>query len=214
MRSLFPILVLVLCTTACHARFKKFARTADTVDLKVVVSGTPVVDLQENAPAANPLERAADIAVGAAAQVGSAKVKRRLEAVLQPNDVQVMVSKGAVETLGDGPPFGTEGDHIDGTIQIEVTSYGIRQEGGGPAFFANYRVRGYRTGDGKRIYKNGVSCTDNTFWTPNTPGNLVGTIATMNYLASMTDEELGKAVSAVVRRCTGQMIVEMRRHAG
>ncbi len=214
-QKLVLIAVLALGTTACHARFKKFARTADMVDLKVIVSGTATVDLSESGgnQTGTFAEAVMDTAVGAAAHVESGKVRQRLQNALQPEQVQAMVLEGAVTLLGDGPPFGSGGTPTDGTIQIEVLNYGIEQSGGGPNFFVNYRIRGYRTDNGKKMYVTGASCADQLFYTPGTPGNVVGTTLTINHLSKMTDEELGQTLSTVVQRCTGQVIANMRRHA-
>lgn len=210
------IIAVALSATACHARFKKFARSADMVEIKAIVSSTATVNLSESGGNATGTfaEAVMDTAVGAAAQVSSVKVRERLQAALQPQQVQTMVHDGAVTLLGDGPPFASGGEPIDGTIQIEVVNYGIQQSGGGPSFFANYRIRGYRAGDGKTIYKTSASCADRAFYTPNTPGNLLGTTATIAHLNGLTDEELGKTLEAVLQRCTGQVIAKMRKHAG
>lgn len=214
-RLLLPAL-FVLLGTSCHARFKKFARTADVVEMKAIVSGSATVDLAESGGNATGslAEAVVDSAVGAAAHIESGKVRSRLLNVLGPGEVREMVQADAVELLGDGPPFAAHGEPVDGTIQIEILDYGIAQSGGGPTFFANYRIRGYRSSDSKRIYSTSVSCSDQLFWTPNTPGNIAGTAATINHINRMSDEDLRAAIEAVIGRCTGNVIANMRRHAG
>lgn len=214
--KLVLLVAVALSSTACHARFKKFARTADMVDVRVIVSGNAQVDLAESGgnQTGTFVEAVMDTAVGTAAQIESGKVRQRLQKALGPAEVRQMVEEDVVTLLGDGPPFASGGTPVDGTIQVELLSYGIAQSGGGPQFFVNYRIRGYRAGDGKRIYKHSVSCADQAFHTPNTPGNLLGTAVTIDHLNKMSDEELRQTIEAVVQRCTGNVVADMRRHAG
>ncbi len=210
------VVALFLTASSCHAKFKKFARTADVVEMKAVVSASPTVDLYESGGNRTGTvgEAIFDQAVGTAAQMEGSKVAARLRNVMSADEVREMVQTEAVTLLGDGPPFGTQGTPIDGTIQIELTSYGIQQQGGGPNFFANYLIRGYRASDSKRIYKTSASCSDQAFTVPNTPGNLLGSALTVKRLEEMSDDELRAAVEQVVRRCTGHIIARMRDHAG
>lgn len=209
------IVAIVFAASSCHARFKKFARTADVVQMQAVVSGTANVNLAESGGnrSGTLVEAVMDSAVGAAAQVKSGQVRKRLVSVMSPQKVRDMVQHDAVELLGDGPPFASAGEPVDGTIQIEIISYGIQQSGGGPSFYANYRIRGYRADNGKKMYKTSASCSDRAFYTPNTLGNIVGTAATIAHLDGMTDEELSATIEAVVQRCTGLVIAKMRKHA-
>lgn len=207
--------MLFISASSCHARFKKFARTADVVHMQAVVSGTATVNLAESGGNSTGTfaEAVMDGAVGAAAQIKSGQVRKRLVAIMNPDQVREMVQADATNLLGDGPPFAGHGEPKDGTVQIEILSYGIEQSGGGPAFFANYRIRGYRADNGKKMYKTSASCSDRAFWTPNTPGNVVGTAATIAHIDGMTDEELRATIEAVVQRCTSQVIAKMRKHA-
>jgi hypothetical protein len=124
-----------------------------------------------------------------------------------------MVKTDAVEHLGNGPPFASAQPPVDGMIQIAVENYGIVQSGGGPAFFVDYFIEGFRSSDNKKIYRNRVSCSDRNFTTINTPANIAGTVATISHLNAMTDAELRQALDNVVSRCTASVIAEMRKHA-
>ena len=216
MKARFLVVVCVLLSASCHGRFKRFAADADIVHLEAVVSSTAVVHLSEGAynQTGTVAEALVDAAVTASAQVASGEVRGRLEAVLRPEDIGKLVQSDATELIGNGPPFAASGDPPDGTIQIDVVSYGIRQSGGGPAFFANYRVRGYRSDNGKKMYKASAACQDNAFYTVSTPANIVGTAVTIGHLQSMSDEELRQAVENVVKRCTSRVVAKIRKHAG
>lgn len=213
--TLFTVLALtVVAATSCRARFKKFARAANTVEIKVIVVGSPVVDLVESSgDSDNLIEAAAKVAVNTAASVESVKVQERVQNALRPREVQEMVHVDAVDHLGNGPPFGSAKPPVDGMIQIAVENYGIVQSGGGPAFFVDYFIEGFRSSDNKKIYRNRVSCSDRVFSTINTPANVAGTVATISHLNAMTDAELQQALQRVVSRCTASVVAEMRKHA-
>lgn len=214
-RKLLLVLIAITFSIGCHARFKKFARTADAVSVNVVVTGSPNVDLVESGyDDGTAISAIADIATSTVASAQSNKVRTRLMTIMQPAEVQAMVKKGAVAQIGSGPPFATSEAPADGTIEIAVQSYGIVQSGGGPTFYVDYGVRGYRASDNKRVYNSSVSCSDRLFSVPSTIGNIAGTVATVDHLNKMSDEEIELVLSQVVQRCTGVLVAQMRRHAG
>lgn len=217
--STWILVASLIALAGCHKKLKEFARTADVVEVSVAVPGRPYVDLDNSGNSSNVtdtnIEALGEIAVGTAATISSIKVRERVERLITPQVVQSSIQQSVAADLQSGWPFaaGSRQDR-DGFMELMLTNYGIVQSGGGPVFFADYTVRIYRSGDNKRVYRNHVSCHDREFYVPPTLANAAGTIATIHYLNSLSDEELVRRVEAAVERCSRVVITELRRHAG
>jgi hypothetical protein len=208
------LLILVLGMFGCHRRLKEFAREAEAVTVQVNVSGRPSVDLVEEGPAPDNLAGAmGQAAVNVAATKKSIDTQRRIERLIAPEHILGLAADGVQSELSGGYPFGMTDGQGDGYMQFNLIDYGIVQSGGGPAFFANYNMVIYRNSDNKRVYRNNINCYDNEFYVPNTMLNLAGTIATIEYLESLSDEELMVRIEAALDRCISRSFRELRRHA-
>jgi|GEM_PF-4408002 len=208
------LFVLVFGMFGCHRRLKEFAREAEAVTVQVNVAGRPTVDLVEEGPAPETLAGAVgQAAVSAAATKKSIDTQRRVERLIAPEQILELATSGVQGELSGGYPFGLTPERGDGYMQFNLIDYGIVQSGGGPTFFANYNMVIYRNSDNKRVYRNNISCYDREFYVPNTMLNLAGTIATIEYLESLSDEELMIRIEAALDRCISRSFRELRKHA-
>ena len=214
-----PLVLLLLMTLiapslACHRRFKKFVAQSEAVELAVTVPGRPSVDLVEDDGATRTqLGAVVQAATSIAGAVEGAKVQRRIEGLMSPDNVQDMASQGALAELETRAPFGLAEGRSDGLLELTLTNYGIIQEGGGPVFFVDYSARVYDATQ-RRVYRHLTSCRDREFFTGYRAVNLAGTIATIVYLQDMSDEELRRKLDEAIDRCTSRVFSNMRRHAG
>ncbi len=212
-----PLLTLIAMlwpAMGCHRKFKKFVETSEAVELTVTVPGRPSVDLVEsNGNAQTNIGAVVQAATEVAGAVESVKLQRRLQLIMNPNSVQELAAEGALAELQTEYPFGLAQGRSDGMLELTLVSYGIVQQGGGPVFFANYQARVYNTAR-KRVYRHSTSCSDREFFTGYRTINVAGTVATIAYLNSLSDEELGLRLDAAIDRCTSRVFANMRRHAG
>lgn len=213
-----PILLaaLVLSSLGCHRKLKDFAAQANEVTVQVAVSGRPTADLHESGPSSENLAGAIGDAVVATASIAeSVKTQKRLERVMNPAAIRQLAVDGAFDELSGGVPFaGSVAPQTDGLVQLQLNEYGIVQYNGGPTFYAQYNIQIFRAGDNKRVYRKNISCYDSEFYVPSTAFNLAGTLATIQYVSSMSDEELIAKIEASIDRCTTRVFSTMRRHAG
>lgn len=214
-----PLLLIVLIALAlpsfgCHRKFKKFVETAEAVELTVTVPGRPSVDLVENNGSAQTnIGAVVQAATQVAGAVEGVKLQRRLETLMNPDTVQELAAAGALAELESQYPFGLAEGRSDGMLELSLVNYGIVQSGGGPVFFADYHARVYNTAR-KRVYRHSTSCQDREFFTGFRTINLAGTIATITYLNSLSDDDLRFRLDAAIDRCTSRVFANMRNHAG
>lgn len=216
LRSFVCLIMLVgmFALSGCHRKFKKFVEQADAVELAVTVPGRPNVDLVEsNGAAQTNIGALVQAATEVAGAVESVKLQRRLEALMNPNNVQELAAQGALAELQTSYPFGLADGQSDGLLELTLTNYGIVQSGGGPVFYAEYSARVYNN-QRKRVYRHATSCYDREFFTGYRTINVAGTVATIAYLNKMSDEELQIKLDAAIDRCTSQVFRNMRSHAG
>lgn len=213
-----PVLfiLIILSSLGCHRKLKDFAAQANEVTVQVAVAGRPNVNLHEEGPSSDDLVGAIGEAVVATASISeSVKTQQRLERVMNPEAIRQLAIDGAFDELSGGVPFaGTVAPQADGLVQLMLDEYGIVQYNGGPAFYARYNIQIFRAGDNKRVYRKNVSCYDSEFYVPSTAFNLAGTLATIQYVSSMSDEELINKIEGSIDRCTTRVFSTMRRHAG
>lgn len=219
----FALLIgLLALSVGCHPRFKKFVGEADAVEVAVDVQASPRVELVQSSgtPAQTREQAVIDLASTAVGAAESVRVRKRIRRMLNHSELNEMVAEGVRTQLDGGPPLAAAGhpsagdSEADGTLQISVTDYGIDASQGEPVFLVDYRVRIYRSGDGKRVYKNGVRCRDRSFFRMRGPRNLVSTAAIVAFFESMSDEELESRITDTFRTCTSRLVTQMRKHAG
>lgn len=211
---LILLIALMLPALGCHRKFKKFVETAEAVELTVTVPGRPSVDLVEsNGNAQTNIGAIVQAATEVAGAVEGVKLQRRLQNIMNPDTVQDLAAQGALAELESSYPFGLADGRSDGMLELSLINYGIVQSGGGPVFFADYQARVYNTAR-KRVYRHSTSCSDREFFTGFRTINLAGTVATITYLNSLSDEELRLRLDAAIDRCTSRVFANMRSHAG
>jgi len=209
------LFALSLPLTGCHRKFKKFVEQNDEVELTVAVPGRPNVDLVEsNGSAQTNIGALVQAATEVAGAVEGVKLRRRLEQIMRPENIQSLAADGAIAEMESRYPLGlAEPGQGDGLMELNLVSYGIIQSGGGPVFYADYHARVYNKSR-KRVYRHSTSCRDREFFTGYRTINVAGTVATIAYLNSLSDEELQLKLDAAIDRCTSQVFANLRKHAG
>ena len=219
MRPLLPaVLMLSLgLLPGCHARFKKNAPLIDEVRVQALTVGGPQVTLGKvNAvPGNSPLAQIAAAGVNIAQSVNEVNQERRIAGAVDVNAINEGLNMGIVETMGDGPPFGTTEDSAaPDLLQLEILEYGVYVPHiGAPGQFTfSARARVYR-GSGKRVYKHNMTCTG-SLGDPKVAGVVLGTVNNLKQLNEMSDDEVNEAFVGMARYCGQQFAVKMRKHAG
>lgn len=223
MRPLSPgVSLAALCLvggllTGCHAKFKKNAPLIDEVRVQPLTVGGPQVTLGKvyTSGEDNPLVQVAAAGVNIAQSVNEVKQERRIADAVEVGAINEGLNIGVVETLGDGPPFGTTEDAAHGDLlQIEILEYGVFVPylGAPGEFTFTARARIYR-GDGDRVYRKRLSCTG-SLGDPKVLGVVMGTVNNVKQLKDMSDDEINEAFVGMARYCGEKFAIKMRKHAG
>lgn len=209
MRSLLLALLTLPLVTGCHARFKANAPTLGAVQPQIHMVTQPNVQLGGVSDGS----LLGDV-VNVVQSVRSVEASRKLAERVDVESANAQFEQGLVDTLGDGPPFGTTYEKGSAMLQIEVRDMGMEVYGlGAPGVF-NYDlfVQIFRA-DGKKVYRTRVSCTT-AAGAPPAVSQALWTVNNVKQLEEMTDEELQGAFDAVGYYCGGELVRKMRRHAG
>lgn len=214
--SMFTICILA---SGCHAKFKKAAPFIDDINVQVVTSGGPYVQLGKVQAPANSNGGSDLIGELAAAAVNVTQAFRgvnqtdRIYSAVDINDVNAYMTAGLADTLAGGPPFAYSEDTADATLQLDVTSYGVNVPylGAPGEFTYSVQARMYNT-DGKRVYRKNLTCTVG-LGDPSTAAVVFGTVNNVQSLNEMTDAEINDAFRNVAAYCGQRFVLKMRKHA-
>lgn len=222
-RSAFSVVAMVVAvgmTTGCHAKFKKAAPTIEDINVQVITTGGPYVELGKvygGSTSDDPVVNlVADIAAAAVNTVQEVRAIDQTDRIIQAVDVDGInraMHEGLANTLRGGPPFSYNGGDADATLQLEVLSYGMNVPYlGAPGEFT-YSVRARMYQGTERVYKTSMTCTVGV-GDPSASAVVLGFVNNVKQLDSMTDDEIDQAFAAIAHYCGEQFVVKMRRHAG
>ncbi len=206
----------------CHARFKKAVPTIDDINVQVITTGGPYVELgkiwstpETGNPTANLLMDIAAVAVNVSQEVKAIDQTARIYSAVDIEGVNSAMSEGLGNTLGGGPPFAyaTTTD-TDATLQLEVLSYGLYVPyiGAPGEFTYTVRARMYRA-NGERVYKKTLTCEVGA-GDPEAGEMILGVVNNIRELEEMSDEQINSAFSDMAYYCGTKFVTKMRRHAG
>lgn len=207
MRSL--LILSLLLSTACHAKFKREAPGLGAVRTQALVSGP--VDVELGKLGGDTLVAAV---VNVVQEVNEVGPEQRIAQAVDLDRVNRALQQSLADTLGSGPPFATTADPKAPLLQLEVVRWGLQVPYlGAPGTF-NYdlRVRIYKP-DGDRVYASSLSCNTGV-GNPPPEARVLGTVNNMRQLEQMSDREIERAFVAVAQWCGAQLVTQMRRHAG
>lgn len=224
MRNLISLTLCAAVTTGCHAKFKKAVPTIDDINVQVVTTGGPYVELgkvwgtpETNNPTANLLMDVAAVAVNVSQEIKAIDHTTRIYNAVDIQGVNAAMTQGLGETLGGGPPFayGSSTD-TDATLQLEVLSYGLYVPyiGAPGEFTYTVRARMYRNdGTGDRVYSKTLTCEVGA-GDPTAGEMVLGVVNNIRELNEMSDEEINQSFADMAYYCGTEFVVKMRRHAG
>jgi hypothetical protein len=197
-------------TGGCHAKFKDAVPDIDAINIQVLTTGGPYVQLGHIYGD----DSVVSGVINVVQDVRGAYQADKIERAVYSADIEEALEVGIADTLGHGAPFGvTAGDPDAPTLQIEVTSYGLMVPmiGVPGSFTVSAKARMYNE-DGRRIYKKNLHCNLGL-----DADGLEGALPLFNNveaIQSMTDEELNQAFATMGWLCGQQLVVKMRQHAG
>ncbi len=206
----------------CHARFKKAVPTIDDINVQVVTTGGPYVELgkvwgtpETNNPTANLLMDIAAVAVNVSQEIKAIDQTTRIYNAVDIQGVNSAMTEGLGHTLGGGPPFAySSASDTDATLQLEVLSYGLYVPyiGAPGEFTYTVRARMYRD-NGERVYKKTLTCEVGA-GDPEAGEMVLGVVNNIRELNEMSDDEINSAFADMAYYCGTKFVVKMRRHAG
>lgn len=215
------LLLMGLIATGCHKKFKQAAPYIDDINVQVVTTGAPYVQLGKVYASPNTGDQGADLigeiaaaAINVTQDIRSINQTDRIANAVDIYDVNMAMTEGLAYTLGDGPPFRyTDGD-ADAMLQLNVTSYGLTVPYlGAPGEFAySVEARLYDQ-SGDRVYRKNLTCSLG-FGDPGAGEIIFGTVNNVRELNEMTDAEINDAFRNVAAYCGQEFVVKMRKHAG
>ncbi len=198
MRNFIALTLCAASISGCHARFKKAAPTIDDINVQVITTGGPYVELgkvwgtpETNNPTVNLLMDVAAVAVNVSQEIKAIDQTTRIYNAVNIDDVNRSMTAGLGQTLGSGPPFAySGGSDTDATLQLEVLSYGLYVPylGAPGEFTYTVRARMYR-GNGERVYKTNLTCEVGA-GDPEAGEMVLGIVNNIRELNEMTDEEI------------------------
>ncbi len=209
-----PLLLLPLCLTACHAKFKQYAPTLGSVRSQVVDTGVPYVSLGGAYVGGSPTVDIAAAVINTVQAVRSVEQTDRIARAVNPDAVAASLVDGLRDTLGRGPPFAFTDSPDAPLLQVNVDSYGLAVPYlGAPGVFTYDLTVNIYTQSGERVYTNHVSCaTDSGAGEP--VERVLSVVDNVAKLDAMSDAEINDAFVQIGRYCGGVLVTEMRRHAG
>lgn len=217
MRAMFVLLPL----TGCHAKFKKAVPTIDDINVQVITTGGPYVELGKvwgtpdtGNSAVNAALGIAAVAVNVAQTINEVDQTQRIYDAVDIDSVNGAVVDGLADTLGSGPPFAFTAEDADATLQLEVLSYGLYVPyiGAPGEFTYDLRARMYKA-DGERVYKTRMSCEVGA-GDPQASEVVLGVVNNIRQLEELTDAQINDAFATLAYYCGEKFLVKMRKHAG
>jgi len=204
------VAALVL-STGCHAKFKDAVPGIDAVNVQVLTTGGPFVQLGYL-----PIDDEGMVSevINVVQTVRSAYQTDRIEDAVIINDVQDAMTQGVAETLNLGVPFSTTANDPNAPLlQIEVTSYGlfVPVMGATGEFTVTAKARIYEP-DGERVYRKNLTCSLGM-----DADGLEAALPIFNNakaLDEMSDAEINNAFADMAWLCGQQLVMKMRQHAG
>jgi len=215
------LLLIAALATGCHAKFKKAVPYIDDINVQVVTSGGPYVELgkiyssvETGDQGANLLADIAVAAVNISQDVKGINQTERIANAVDIQDVNAYMAMGLADTLGGGPPFAYTESDADATLQLEVLSYGVSVPylGAPGEFTYSVNARMY-TAAGERVYRKGLTCTVG-LGNPEAAAVVFGTVNNIKQLDEMTDAEINDAFRNAAAWCGQRFVLKMRQHAG
>jgi hypothetical protein len=215
------LLMIMALSIGCHAKFKRAAPYIDDINVQVITTGGPYVQLGQvwsspdsGNPNVNLVGEIAAAAINITQEIRSIDQTDRIYNAVDIHDVNASMTAGLAETLGGGPPFGyTEGD-ADATLQIEVLSYGINVPylGAPGEFTYSARARMFDVA-GQQVYRKNLTCTVG-LGDPAAAAMVFGTVNNVRQLNEMSDAEINDAFRNAAAYCGQRFVLKMRQHAG
>jgi len=201
----------LVLSTGCHAKFKEAVPGIDAVNVQVLTTGGPYVQLGYM-----PFDDEGYVseAINVVQAVRGAYQTDRIEDAIVISDVQDALTQGVAETLNLGVPFSTTANDPNAPLlQIEVTSYGLFVPimGAAGQFTVSAKARIYEP-DGERVYRKNLTCTLGM-----DADGLEAALPIFNNaraLDEMSDAELNAAFGDIAWLCGQQLVMKMRQHAG
>lgn len=222
MHKLIALSLTIGMVSGCHARFKKAVPTIDDINVQVITTGGPYVELGKvwgtpdtGNDTVNLLLDVAAVAVNVSQEIKAIDQTTRIYNAVDIQDVNSAMAVGLGDTLGGGPPFAFSSDNdTDATLQLEVLSYGLYVPyiGAPGEFTYTVRARMYRN-SGERVYKKTMTCEVGA-GDPEAGEMVLGIVNNIRELNEMSDEEINRAFADMAHYCGTRFVVKMRRHAG
>ncbi len=199
--------------TACHAKFKKYAPTIDSVDVQVLTSSGPSVYLGRLDSGEGLVADIVDTVVNVSQAVNEAQVANRIAAAVEIGRTNEALERGFARTLQDGPPFPYVEDSGAARVQMEVVSYGMQAPylGAQASFNYDIRVRIYKGAE--RVYSARTGC-DTAAGYPDELSQALDLVNNRQQIDALTDKEIQDAFDAVAQWCGQEIVRKLRKHAG
>lgn len=215
------LLLIGLIATGCHKKFKAAAPHIEDINVQVVTTGAPYVQLGKVYADPNTGSRGADLvgeiaaaAINVTQDIRGINQTERIANAVDIYDVNQAMTEGLAYTLGDGPPFRYTDAEADAMLQLNVTSYGVSVPylGAPGEFTYSVQARLYdETGD--RVYRKNLTCSLG-LGEPGAAEIVFGTVNNVRELNEMTDAEINDAFRNVAAYCGQRFVLKMRQHAG
>ncbi len=212
------LLPLLLASSAwlglgCHAKFKKYAPTIESVDVQVLTTSGPSVYLGRLDSGDGLLNNIVDLAVNVNQMVNEVQVANRIANAVEIAATNEALEGGFANTLRDGPPFPYVREGGAARVQMEVVSYGMNAPylGAQASFTYDIRVRIYQGTE--RVYSARTSC-DTAAGYPDSVSQALSLVNNIQQVNSLTDDEIQSAFDVVAQWCGQEIVRKMRKHAG
>ena len=194
---------LLVLSTGCHAKFKKYAPTLGAVRPEVIDVGGATVQLGDSG----------NVIVDVVNGVRGVDVAKKLARQVDIEQVDAAFLDGLDETLRHGPPFTLTDKKNAPVLQVEVLNYGlfVPEIGAQGQLVYDLRVRIYAK-DGERVYSTSLSCA-----TPVTGASAIsevlGTCDNVGNVLDMKKREIQGAFDSAGEECGQALTTLMRKHA-
>lgn len=197
----------------CHAKFKKYAPTIESVDVQVLTTGGPSVYLGRLDSGEGLVADIVDTAVNISQAVNEIQVGTRIASAVDIERTNAALEHGFARTLDGGPPFPYVEDGGAARVQLEVLSYGMEAPylGAQASFKYDIRVRIYKGAE--RVYSARTTC-DTAAGYPSEISQALDLVNNRAQIDALTDEEIQAAFDAVAEWCGQEIVRKMRKHAG
>lgn len=207
MRTLGWVLVVALLG-GCHARFKKYVGSIDSVRPEVIVTTGPSVALG----GVGDDSLVGDV-VNVVQAVRSIDAAQHLSEVVDIQGVNQRFTEGLHDAIGSGPPFPVSDSPQAALLQVEVVDYGLKSPMMGVAGVFNYdlHLEIYLPG-GKKVYNAHQSCSVG-FGDASALSQAIGTVNNVKQLKDMSDREVQKTFENAAALCGQQVAMKIRKHA-